>query len=115
MFKKMSWVVLTLLIVLSFVLAACQPAATQAPEPTQAAEQPTEAAMPEVDFAVMPGGFLERAIQGEFDGTTVSVDGPFTDPDDRLFNNSMVAFEDATGIDVQYIGDKEFESRLPSP
>jgi alpha-glucoside transport system substrate-binding protein len=47
-----------------------------------------------------------------FDGTRVWVVGGFTDPDDRLFNDSMVAFEDATGIDVQYIGDKEFESRL---
>lgn len=113
MFKKMSWVVLTLLLVLSFVLAACQPAATEAPEPTEAMEeQPTEAEMAEVDFAMMPGGYLERAVQGEFEGTTVTVDGPFTDPDDRLFNDSIAAFEEATGIDVNYIGDKEFEARL---
>ncbi|HSJ54055.1 MAG TPA: ABC transporter substrate-binding protein, partial [Anaerolineae bacterium] len=81
--------------------------ATTAPEATEPAGEGVEGA-----FAVMPGGFLERALAGEFDGTTVVVDGPFTDPDDVRFNESMVAFEEATGIDVQYIGDKEFEARI---
>jgi alpha-glucoside transport system substrate-binding protein len=61
---------------------------------------------------MIPGGFLERAVAGEFAGTTVTVDGPFTDPDDVFFMQSMDAFEEATGITVNYIGDKEFEGRL---
>ena len=51
-------------------------------------------------------------MNGDFDGTTVTVDGPFTDPDDVYFAQSMEAFEEATGITVNYIGDKEFEGRL---
>jgi len=68
--------------------------------------------MAEVSFDYPAGGFLERAVNGEFEGTTVTVDGPFTDPDDVLFMQSMEAFEEATGITVNYIGDKEFEGRI---
>lgn len=58
------------------------------------------------------GGFLEKALAGEYKGKTVTVDGPFTNPDDIRFKESMKAFEDATGITVNYIGDKQFESRI---
>jgi alpha-glucoside transport system substrate-binding protein len=51
-------------------------------------------------------------MAGEFTGTTVTVDGPFTAPDDALFAESMEAFEEATGITVNYIGNKEFEGRI---
>ncbi len=51
-------------------------------------------------------------MAGEYTGTAVTVDGPFTNPDDALFAESMVAFEEATGITVNYIGDKEFEARI---
>ncbi len=68
--------------------------------------------MPEVDFPVIPGGFLEKALAGEYSGTEVTVDGPFVDFDEAQFEESMVPFEEATGITVNYIGDKEFEARL---
>jgi len=42
----------------------------------------------------------------------VAVSLPFTAPDDALFAESMLAFEEATGITVNYIGDKEFEARI---
>ncbi len=58
------------------------------------------------------GGVLEQAMAGTFAGTTVTVDGPFVDTDEVKFNDSMKAFEDATGIDVQYIGSKEFEASI---
>ena len=84
------------------------PAAEAAPT-----EAPAEEAMPaEGAIPALPGGFLERALAGEFAGTTVTVDGPFTNPDDIRFAESMAAFQEATGITVQYIGDKEFESRI---
>jgi alpha-glucoside transport system substrate-binding protein len=89
---------------------------TEEPAATEVmTEEPAETEAPpagEAPFPVMPGGFLERAVAGEFSGTTVTVDGPFTDPDDRLFMESMQAFTDATGITVTYIGDKEFEARI---
>jgi alpha-glucoside transport system substrate-binding protein len=70
------------------------------------------AAPPAGGIPAMAGGFLERALAGEFTGTTVTVDGPFTDPDDIRFAESMAAFEEATGITINYIGDKEFEARI---
>jgi alpha-glucoside transport system substrate-binding protein len=123
------WSILTMLIVASLLLAACgtpateepampeEPAAPAAPEPTAAPAEPamTEApAMAEVDFAVMPGGALEEALKGTYDGTTVTVDGAFegNDPDGVKFSESMKAFEDATGITVNYIGNKEFEGSI---
>lgn len=117
------WALLGLLVITSLVLAACAPAATQAPaevppeeteapvvpEVTEAPAEPETGAAP---FEMMPGGFLEKAVAGEYTGTTVTVDGPFTNPDDIRFAESMAAFQDATGITVQYIGDKEFEARI---
>jgi alpha-glucoside transport system substrate-binding protein len=60
----------------------------------------------------MPGGFLQEALTGVFSGTTVIVDGGFTDPNDIYFFESVAAFEEATGITVNYIGDKQFEARI---
>ncbi len=117
--KKIFWSVLALLMVFAMALTACGTSeqATEAPQPTDApqATQPSEPAggdMPEVGFAVRSGGFLERAVKGEFSGTTVVVDGPFADNDEVKFNQSMDAFEEATGITVNYVGNKEFEGSI---
>ena len=123
--KKSIWLLLTLVLVFAFVLAACGgDEATEAPvEPEEPAEteeampeepKESEAEMPEVSFPYPAGGYLEQALTGEYAGTTVTVDGPFTNPDDVLFAESMTAFEEATGITVNYIGDKEFEARWRS-
>lgn len=122
----------SLLALASMVLAACGPAQTEAPATelpateapateapateAPATEAPTEAPveLPDVGFAVMPGGALEQAIQGEFTGTTVTVDGAFegNDADGVKFDESVKAFEDATGITVNYVGNKEFEGSI---
>jgi alpha-glucoside transport system substrate-binding protein len=34
------------------------------------------------------------------------------DQDEVVFNDSIKAFEDATGIDIQYTGSKEFEASI---
>jgi len=118
-----------MLIVASMALAACGTPATEAPasqaeptsapaEPTAAPEEPTaapeEPAMPDVSFDVMPGGALEEALKGTYSGTTVTVDGAFegNDADGVKFSESMKAFEDATGITVNYVGNKNFESSI---
>ena len=119
--KKYVWSLMTILIVFTMALSACTsatpaptaevPVATEAPAEPVATEPPSEE-MPTGDFTVMTGGFFEKALAGEYSGTTVTVDGPFTAPDDARFAESMAAFEEATGITVQYIGDKTFESRI---
>jgi alpha-glucoside transport system substrate-binding protein len=109
--KKSLWFIISVMVMAAMVLAACTPAATPTPEPV-ATEPETGGEMPDVDFDYPAGGFLERALMGEFEGTTVSVDGPFVEPDTARFTESMAAFEEATGIDVNYIGDKEFEARI---
>ncbi len=70
--------------------------------------------MMEVPFDYPAGGFLEQAINGDFTGTTVTVDGAFegNDADGVKFAESMKAFEEATGITVNYIGNKEFEGSI---
>jgi alpha-glucoside transport system substrate-binding protein len=68
--------------------------------------------MPAVDFNYPAGGFLERALSGEFEGTEVTVDGPFADADAVKFERSMEPFVEATGITVNYIGNKEFEGSI---
>jgi alpha-glucoside transport system substrate-binding protein len=74
-------------------------------------EQPVEELVWD-KWAVMPGGFMERALAGEFAGTEVTVDGPFEEIDAVLFEQSMEAFVEATGIIVKYIGGREFEGRI---
>ena len=69
--------------------------------------------IPDVGFEIIPGGFLEKAIAGEYAGSEVTIDGPYMDPDpdQQHLLESVAAFEDATGIKVNYIGDREFEAR----
>jgi len=126
--------ILGVLVMVTMILAACAPAttpppaATQPPAATEAptevmteapTEAPTEAAVAECpegyDFGEIvgpPGGFLEQALAGDFTGTTVTVDGTQTDPDDRKMKCGWAAFEEATGITVNYVGNKEFEARI---
>jgi alpha-glucoside transport system substrate-binding protein len=62
--------------------------------------------------AVEPGQELKDAYDGKFSGTVVTMAGPFTDADAVKFDNSIKAFEEATGIDIQYEGSKEFEAAI---
>jgi alpha-glucoside transport system substrate-binding protein len=93
----------------AIVLAACAPATTPtaAPQPTQPpAVEPTSAP------PAGTGSYYERAMAGEFKGTKVTATGPFVDADAQKFDATMKAFEDATGIDIQYQGSKEFEASI---
>jgi alpha-glucoside transport system substrate-binding protein len=118
--NKALWQVLALTMLAAVLLAACgaptpaeMPPADEAPaEP--AAEPAADEALPEVPFTYPAGGALEAAITGEYSGTTVTVDGAFegNDPDGVKFAESVKAFEEATGITVNYIGNKEFEATI---
>ena len=120
---KSQFKIFGLIVGLALILTACAPAVTEvppvvteAPEVTEApvvTEPPVEPYTDEFGGIVGPvGGYLERALAGEFAGTTVTVDGTQTDPDDLKMIAGWTAFEDATGITVDYIGDKEFEARI---
>jgi len=93
---KSLWKILALMMIAVLILAAC------APQP--ATPEPTE--------PVAEGTYLERAFAGEFSGTVVTMAGPFTDADAVKFDNSVVDFEQKTGIDIQYEGSKEFEAAI---
>lgn len=136
--KSLFWILASLMVMASLVLSACGGGATEPPaeteEPATAApateapvtEEPTEAATEaateapatqpgtEASFPVIPGGALEEALTRAFEGTTVTVDGAFegNDADGVKFEQGVKAFEDATGIDVNYIGNKEFEATI---
>ncbi len=100
--KRFFWVLIALLIVGSLILSACggaEPAPVEEP-----AEEPAEEPMADTYYG--------RAMAGEFAGTVVTMTGPFTDEDAVKFDNSVAAFEEATGIDIQYEGSKEFEATI---
>jgi len=120
-----------LLLVASLLLAACPaaaPAAAPAAEAPATAEAHAEAAPTaapaaeeaaptesnaDADAAMAKGlDELANAYKGEYEGTIVTMTGPFTDEDAVKFNNSMMEFEEKTGIDIQYEGSKEFEASI---
>jgi len=96
MLNKKFWLPVSVLIVVALVMAACAPQ----PEAEPAAE------MEEVD------SYLAAAYEGKYDGTVVSMAGPFTDEDAVKFDASIADFEEKTGIDIQYEGSKEFETSI---
>ena len=55
---------------------------------------------------------LTDALAGKFKGTTVTAFGAFADADEVKFNENVKAFEDATGIDIQYESSKQFEATI---
>jgi len=94
---------LAILVIFSLILGACAPAV----------EEPEETEEPEVTVDPLPQGQeLANAYAGMYDGTVVSMAGPFTDQDEVIFNDSIAGFEEATGIDIQYEGSKEFEANI---
>lgn len=131
------WVIV---VIAAMLLAACgpttggtaqQPAATTAPAATAAPAATTAPAAPAATTApaapaTTAGGVgasaegatskgltaLADAYGGKYKGTTVTMEGPFTDNDALKFDESVKAFEAATGIDIQYTGSKEFEASI---
>ena len=107
--RKLFWV-FSILMIAALVLAAC-PSTVPAP----AAEQPAaEVAAPAADAApaAVEGSALEQAMAGAYKGTTVTILGGFTDQDEVKFNDTIKSFEETTGIDIQYTGDKSFEASI---
>jgi alpha-glucoside transport system substrate-binding protein len=119
--KRHLFVLLTVVLTLSMILAACGGAAepTEAPAAeapaaeAPAAEAPAAPANEMAEAATAKGlTELANAYNGMYSGTVVSMNGPFTDEDAVKFDSSIAAFEAATGIDIQYEGSKEFETSI---
>jgi alpha-glucoside transport system substrate-binding protein len=91
--KKLGLLAIAVLLIASFVFTGCQkkeePAAA-APAVEQKADDP----------------------YAEVRGKVVTMAGPFVDNDAVKFENSVKAFEEMTGIDIQYEGSKEFEASI---
>ncbi len=100
---KKKFLLLSFLIIFSIIFTGCQPAATEEPvvEETEEAIEP----LPQ-------GQELANAYAGMYEGAVVTMAGPFTDQDEVIFNDSIASFEEATGIDIQYEGSKEFEANI---
>jgi alpha-glucoside transport system substrate-binding protein len=94
--NKRFWLPLSILIIFAMIMAACTP------KP----EAPAAVEVEEVD------SYLAAAYEGKYKGTVVSMSGPFTDEDAIKFDATVKAFEEATGIDIQYEGSKEFETSI---
>lgn len=108
MFNKKSFLSLSILVVLSLVLAACAPAAT--PEPTVVpTEEPTAAPQTIVDIAVADGRFktLVAAVTAADLAKTLSGDGPFTvfAPTDDAFAKLPEGTVDALLNDIPALTD----------
>jgi len=96
------------MILLSLVLTACGCATT----PTTAPAAPAATEETSAGLTYPAGQELSDAYEGAYSGTVVTMAGPFTDADAVKFDNAVKPFEDATGIDIQYTGSKEFEASI---
>jgi len=125
---KKKFVFLAILVIFSMILAACAPAAETPAVEEPVVEEPVveepvveepvveepvvEEPVEEVIEPLPQGQELANAYAGMYAGTVVTMAGPFTDQDAVIFNDSIAAFEEATGIDIQYEGSKEFEANI---
>jgi len=112
------WQLLIVLIITALIGTACggQKAAS---EPATEEEPVVEAQAPaaEEETAAEPsapdeGSYYERALAGEFDGTTVTILGGFSDQDEVKFLNSIAGFEEQSGIDIQYSPTSTFDTTI---
>ncbi|MCJ7624019.1 MAG: ABC transporter substrate-binding protein [Anaerolineaceae bacterium] len=110
--------IVTLLLISTLILSACGISAVEVSEKeaeevvVEAEEVVVEAEEEAEAEEAAPMGYYDRALAGEFAGTVVSIFGAFTEQDEVKFNDSLVPFEEATGIDVQYESSKEFEATI---
>ncbi|MCB9009632.1 MAG: hypothetical protein H6656_20095 [Ardenticatenaceae bacterium] len=68
----------------------------------------------EEEAAEETGGYehLAAAEAGEYDGTTVTIFGKWTEGEGESFVNTLADFAERTGIDIQYEGSSEFETLI---
>lgn len=106
--KQHWWRGTTLFFAGTILLAACS--GTSSPS---ASATGSTAAQPSASAAAASGTKeLDDAMAGKYTGKVVTAFGPFVDEDQAKFEEVVKVFEDATGIDVQYEGTKQFEQDI---
>lgn len=110
------WKFFLLIAALAFAAACGGGGETPAEETAGEVEETTEEVMEEgeemAEEIIGGDAILEAARSGAYDGTTVSMFGAFVDEDARRFESSVAAFEEETGIDIQYEGSGDFETLI---
>jgi len=95
--KKLLFVLLGLTLVVGFVLTGCQ----------------KEEAAEEAGMESKASYTQNEWTDGEdLSGKTVNIFGAFVDEDAKRFEASMVPFEEATGIEIEYEGSGDFEALI---
>ena len=122
--KRKKWLI-GLLVVLPVIAIACGDSANE-PDPVVTPDPPTPVSMEdmmtaddddgeEVVFTGLqgiPGGYLERALNGEFSGTEVDVFGPCRDGCEQAWDVSFAQFTELTGIVLDYQGSAQAELQI---
>ncbi|HSO10986.1 MAG TPA: ABC transporter substrate-binding protein [Anaerolineales bacterium] len=101
---RFTMILASLMIIASMLLSACGGGV--------ATEEPAAPEGPSIPEALPQGQELANAYAGMYKGAVVTMTGPFTDADAVIFAESIKGFEEATGIDIQYEGSKEFEATI---
>ncbi|MDB5053515.1 MAG: extracellular solute-binding protein family 1 [Bacilli bacterium] len=107
--KLLSAISLTFVLVLAGCSSTKTSTETASPNATMSVQTPAGSVAP---AAGGQGSELTDALAGKFKGKKVSLFGPFTDADQKKFEESVKDFETKSGIDIQYEGSKEFEATI---
>jgi alpha-glucoside transport system substrate-binding protein len=124
--NRTSTVVSVLILVFAILIAACaknnadSSASSSSSNSSSSPKEPSataSASTPSSTASSEPTGntgatALDDALAGKYNGTKVTMFGPFTDVDQVKFEEAIKAFEEKTGIDIQYEGSKEFEATV---
>jgi alpha-glucoside transport system substrate-binding protein len=113
MFKSKKFGLLSILLVLILVLAACGQSDEVAEEIDtliEADDVVAEVAEPLGETG--PGTYLARAESGEFNNKSVTIMGVWPEEEAVLFREAFQPFVDRTGINVTYEGSGDFETLI---
>lgn len=111
--KSKQWSFFTLMVCIVLVFSACSSAVNNEDNNNDPVKTETGAETETgTETETETQDWLEKAYAGEYEGTTVTMFGPFTDADQVKFEDSIKEFEEKTGIDIQYEGSKEFEATI---
>ncbi|HEX2909979.1 MAG TPA: ABC transporter substrate-binding protein [Chloroflexia bacterium] len=98
-------------LLLSMTMAACGDNTASSASGAVATTTSKGSSKGKTDYSKV-GQELADAYAGKYKGTKVTIYGPSTGEDETRFNSSLKAFNDATGINAVFTGDKTFETSI---